>query len=110
MDQQTFQWVIASLVMPTVGGVVTYLVQLQRAVTRERVGNNAILMQAKASLETSLNIQRQDQHAFQLKVAQEYATLGTLKDTENRVIAALAEVKADIHAITIKIDSIILRD
>lgn len=109
MDQQTFQWAIASLVMPTVGGVVTHLVQLQRSITRERLGNTATIMQAKASLETSLNIQRQDQHAFQLKVAQEYVTLNILKDTESRMIATLNEVKADIHALTKKIDNISLR-
>lgn len=109
MDQQTFQWIIASVVLPTVGGVVTHISMLQRSISRERNDNAATIAKAKSSFEVSLNIQRQDQHVFQLKVAQEYATLSTLKDVENRVVAAINDVKADLHILSRKIDNISLR-
>lgn len=109
MDQQTFQWVVASIVMPAVGGVVAHLAMLQRSISRERGENANSIARAKASLETSLNIQRQDQHAFQLKVAQDYATLSVLKDVESRVVSAVNEIKADLHALERKIDNISVR-
>lgn len=106
MDQQTFQWIVASIVMPIAGGVVTHLAMLQRSISRERTENAVAIAQAKASLETSLNMQRQDQHSFQLKVAQEYATLSVLKDVKTEVVSAMSELKAELHALERKIDGI----
>ena len=111
MDE-AFRWavgVIVLVVVPTIGWLVQAVLRCQSEAEAKGREDAAAIAAVRSSFDLSLGAIRADQHAFQMKIAEGYATMQALREVETRVGRGLEGVKEDIALLGRKLDRIIER-